>query len=207
MILRRIALLTAALLAVGGPIGTVANPVVTETFDYYDVDGASSKEIREHLNRSGPTNGYEHHHFDAVTHWSVRWQFTSKRTGAGCEVASVSTAVDVTYSFPRLSSGSSAPADVRHAFARYLERLLVHEKGHAKNGIDIARRIEAGIRGLPAAPTCETLNEIANSLGHSLIKEANRLDIEYDARTDHGRTQGARFPQTDESVGGLGRSD
>jgi predicted secreted Zn-dependent protease len=207
VILQRTALFAAALLAGGGPIGTFARPVVTETFDYYDVDGASAQELREDLNRRGPTDGYEHRHFDAVTNWRVRWQYTSKRTAAGCEIASVSTAVEVTYSFPRLSSDSSTPLDVRRAFARYLERLLVHEKGHAKNAIEIARRIEDGIQGLPAAPTCASLNTIANSLGQSLIKEANQLDIEYDARTDHGRTQGARFPQNHQSAGGGGSGD
>jgi predicted secreted Zn-dependent protease len=207
VILQRAALFAAALLAVGGPIGTFARPVVTETFDYYDVDGASAQELREDLNRRGPTDGYERRHFDAVTNWRVRWQYTSKRTAAGCEIASASTAVEVRYSFPRLSSDSSTPLDVRRAFARYLERLLVHEKGHAQNAIEIARRIEDGIHGLPAAPTCASLNTVANSLGQSLIKEANQLDIEYDARTDHGRTQGARFPQNDQSAGGGGSGD
>jgi predicted secreted Zn-dependent protease len=206
VIFQRSALLAAALLAVGGSIAAFARPLVTETFDYYDVDGASAKEIRQVLNQRGPTD-YQHRRFDAITAWHVRWEYTFNRTTAGCNIASVSTVVDVIYSFPRLSSDSSAPADVRHAFAEYSERLLVHEKGHAKNAIEIAKRIEAGIRVLPAALTCARLTAIANSLGEFLIKEANQLDIEYDADTDHGRTQGARFPQDIQPAGGGGRSD
>jgi hypothetical protein len=38
------------------------------------------------------------------------------------------------------------------------------------------------------------LDDAANDLGHALIKEANQLDIDYDAQTQHGKTQGARFP-------------
>ena len=34
----------------------------------------------------------------------------------------------------------------------------------------------------------------ANALGDDLIKEANRKDLDYDASTQHGRSQGARFP-------------
>lgn len=200
------AFFAAALCAVGGTKGALAGPVVKETFDYYDVDGASAQEIRADLDRRGPTDSHEHRHFDAVTRWRVRWQYTYKPSAAGCEIGTVSTAVDVTYSFPRLLANSAAPTDVRHAFAHYLERLLVHEKGHAQNGIDIAKRIENGISALHAAPSCDSLSAAANGLGRSLITEANRLDIDYDTRTEHGRTQGARFPQDDLSGGGGGRN-
>jgi predicted secreted Zn-dependent protease len=199
------AFFAAALSAVGATTCALAGPVVRQTFDYYNVSGASVQEIRADLNQRGPTDGREHRHFDAVTRWYVRWQYTYKPTAAGCEIVTVSTAVDVTYSLPRLSANSAAPTNVRHAFAHYLERLLVHENGHAQNGIDIAKRIEDGIRGLHAAPTCASLAAAANSLGQSLIKEANRLDIDYDARTQHGRTQGAWFPQDDQAGGGGGR--
>jgi predicted secreted Zn-dependent protease len=177
-----------------GIVGALADPMVTETFDYYDVDGAAAQEIRADLNRRGPIDGTEHRRFDAVTHWYVRWRYTYKNVGGGCEITTVSTNADITYAFPRLRPRSAAPAELRQAFAGYLENLLVHEKGHARVGIDIATRIEQGIRRLPPAPTCIVLDDAANNLGHALIKEANRLDIDYDAQTQHGKTQGARFP-------------
>jgi predicted secreted Zn-dependent protease len=74
---------------------------------------------------------------------------------------------------------------------------MVHEKGHAQNAIDAARKIEAGILALPSEPTCDALRTKANDLGHALmlIKDANQADIDYDRRTQHGATQGARFLQ------------
>jgi predicted secreted Zn-dependent protease len=172
----------------------LADPIVSEVFKYYDVDGETASDIRADLNRHGPTDGTEHRRFDAVTHWHIRWQYEYRDVDAGCRIARVSTKVDIVYSFPRLAGGTLAPSALRKAFGGYLDRLLVHEKGHAQTAIDIARRIEDGIRSLPPAPTCSALGVIANELGHALIKEANRLDIEYDARTEHGGTQGARFP-------------
>jgi predicted secreted Zn-dependent protease len=187
-------LVVALFTAGSGMVDAFADPVVTQTFDYYDVDGATAQDIRADLNRRGPLDGTEHRRFDAVTHWYVRWRYTYKTRAGDCEIAAVSTKVDVTYAFPRLRPESSAPAVLREAFAGYLEKLLVHEKGHAKIGIDIASRIEEGIRRLPPAPTCTSLEDTANDLGHSLIKEANRLQVDYDAQTQHGKTQGARFP-------------
>jgi predicted secreted Zn-dependent protease len=187
-------LVVALFTAGSGIVNALADPMVTETFDYYDVDGATAQELRADLNRLGPIDGTEHRRFDAVTHWYVRWRFTYANVGGGCEIRTVSTSADITYAFPRLLRRSSAPAILQQAFAGYLENLLVHEKGHARVGIDIAARIEAAIRRLPSAPTCAVLEDAANDLGHGLIKEANQLDIDYDAQTQHGKTQGARFP-------------
>jgi predicted secreted Zn-dependent protease len=187
-------LAVSSLAAEAGLANALADPVVTEMFDYYDVDGATAQEIRADLNRLGPIDGTEHRRFDAVTHWYVRWRYTYKNVDNGCEIATVSTSADITYAFPRLQRGSSAPTALRRAFAGFLKNLLVHEKGHARVGIDIASRIEQGIRRLPPAPTCPVLEDAANDLGHALIKEANRRDIDYDAQTQHGKTQGARFP-------------
>jgi predicted secreted Zn-dependent protease len=187
-------LVVALFTAGAGMVDALADPVVTQTFDYYDVDGATAQELRAELDRRGPIDGTEHRRFDAVTHWYVRWRFTYENVGGGCEITTVSTNADITYAFPRLRHQSAAPAALRRAFAGYLKNLLVHEKGHAQVGIDIAARIEAAIRRLPSAPTCPVLDDAANDLGHALIKEANQLDIDYDAQTQHGKTQGARFP-------------
>jgi predicted secreted Zn-dependent protease len=80
------------------------------------------------------------------------------------------------------------------AFAHYSEKLLLHEKGHAQNAIDAARRIDEGIAALGPQSSCVDLGRAANRLGYSLIEAAKQWDIEYDLRTRHGATQGARFP-------------
>jgi predicted secreted Zn-dependent protease len=263
MVRRSVGILVAAFLVSGVmPTNARADPQITERFEYYDVDGMTADEIRSDLNRRGPTDSVERRHFDAVTHWHVRWRYTYTQGGRGCkikalsttrrrsqrsagmgqsrrdhmcldtgqslrpaprsekirrhahwrytyaqggrwcEIEAVSTVVQVTYSFPRLADPTSAPADLRLAFSQYLERLLVHEKGHAQNGIDIAARIEDRIRHLPPAPTCTALGEIANESGHALIKEAIQRDVDYDAETQHGKTQGARFPRDNLPMGG-----
>ena len=95
---------------------------------------------------------------------------------------------------PRLNPDSSAPAALARTFDEYAEKLLAHEDGHAQNGIETGKRIEAAILGMQPHPTCDELSRAANAEGDRLIKEANQADRDYDARTEHGRTQGARFP-------------
>jgi predicted secreted Zn-dependent protease len=177
-----------------GVMPAAADPTVSRTIDYYDVSGADAREVRASLNRSGPISSTDNKRYDATARWWVSWKYQYKRTSSQCGIASVTTDVKVTITFPRLKTDASTPEALKMAFATYTEKLMLHEEGHVQNGIDIAKRIEAAIRVMPPEPTCEALGQAANKLGNALIKEANQADIDYDARTRHGATQGARFP-------------
>jgi predicted secreted Zn-dependent protease len=176
-------------------VPALAEPAISETVDYYDVSGATGREVRASLNREGPVSGNDGKRYDAVCRWNVSWKFQYRERGNTCAITSVSTDVKITITFPRLKTDETTSPSLVKAFANYSEKLMLHEKGHAQNAIDAARKIEAGILGLPPEPTCGGLRSTANALGHSLIKEANRADADYDQRTRHGATQGARFPQ------------
>ena len=171
----------------------LADPAVTERFNYYDVSGSTAQEVRADLNRNRPSDktgaGY-----DAITRWHIRWNYHYEPVGQQCAIMRASTAVEVTIIFPRLKDTASIPAEVVQAFAKYTEKLMVHEKGHAQNAIDTTGKIEHEIRKLASRSSCHELEEQANSLARSLVKEANQWDVDYDLRTRHGATQGARFP-------------
>lgn len=171
-----------------------AAPVVTENFEYFDISGATAGEIRAQLRQFGPLEATTGQHFDAYTKWFVAWKYTYKNVAQGCTIDRVSTTVEVIFIFPRLKAGTAMPATLKEAFTGYLDKLLLHEKGHAQNGIQIAGRIEDGIRSLPPQPNCAALGRVANALGNTLLREGGRMDVDYDVRTNHGATQGARFP-------------
>jgi predicted secreted Zn-dependent protease len=177
-----------------GAIPAWPEPVVKETIVYYDVTGADAREVKDNLDRLGPaspTTGKRHH---ATVRWYVSWNYRYKRDDTSCAIGSVSTTADVTITFPRLKTDSTTPAALIQSFNYYADRLMLHERGHAQNAIDTARRIETAIGAMPPERTCPILEQAANRLGHSFIKEANQWDIDYDARTQHGLTQGVRFP-------------
>jgi predicted secreted Zn-dependent protease len=89
----------------GWAVGVFACLVVTETIDYYDIDGGARMKFAKISIGAGRPMATNTRTFmpECI---GVRWQYTSKRTAGSCEIASASTAVDVTYSFPRLSSDS-----------------------------------------------------------------------------------------------------
>ena len=172
-----------------------AEPTVTESVDYYDVAGATAREVRASLNRDGPIAGNDNKRYDAVCRWNVFWKFQFRRGETSCAVTSATTEAKITIIFPRLKTDETTSPSLVKAFASFTEKLMLHEKGHAKNAIEAARKIEAGIKALPPEANCDALRTKANNLGHALIKEANQADIEYDRVTQHGATQGVRFPQ------------
>jgi len=178
-----------------GAVPALAEPTVSESVQYYDVSGATAREVRASLNREGPISGNDGQRYDAVCRWHVYWKFQFRPRGDVCVITSASTDVKIVITFPRLKTDETTSPSLLKAFANYTEKLMLHEQGHAQNAIDAARKIEAGILALPPQPTCDELRKTANALGQALIKEANQADIEYDKRTRHGATQGARFPQ------------
>ena len=160
-----------------------AEPMVKRNIVHYDVGGATAQDIRAELNRLGPID---------ATRWHIKWTYRYRNVGQDCAIARVAVTVDVTITVPRLKSGS--PVELNRAFEEFAQKLMAHEEDHAQNGIDAGKRIEAAIQDIRPYPTCDALGRTANALGESLIKEANQKDVEYDARTQHGRSQGARFP-------------
>jgi predicted secreted Zn-dependent protease len=181
-------------LALAGSGPAASEPVVKRNTVHYEVGGATAEDIRAELNGLGPTGQVEKRRFDAHTRWHVKWTYRYRNVGQDCAIARVSTTVDVTITLPRLKADASRPAELTRAFEEFAAKLLLHEDGHAQTGIDAAKQIEAAMLAIKPHPTCDALGRAANALGHALIKEANQKDIEYDARTQHGRTQGARFP-------------
>jgi predicted secreted Zn-dependent protease len=177
----------------GAATVTRADPIVTQTLYFYDVAGVTAQELRTELNRHGPFD-QQGRRFDGFTRWWVRWRYTYKAVPEGCAIADVSTSADVGITLPRLSADAAAPDDVKQKFADYVAKLRIHEDGHAKHAIDIAGRIEAAIAALPPEATCDRLGQVANERGHALVREANQQDLDYDASTEHGRTQGVIFP-------------
>ncbi len=183
-----------SVVAVPGAGPSRAEPAVTETVEYYNVSGADARAVRASLNRNGPISGTDGKRYDAVARWNVAWRDQHNIANGRCAITSASTEVEATITFPRLQTDAATPEALKASFADYADKLMLHEKGHVQNAIDIAKRIETGIRELPPEATCALLAAAANKLGHALIKEANQADIDYDARTQHGRTQGVKFP-------------
>jgi len=98
----------------------------------------------------------------AYTKWYVEWT-------ADCKVS-----LAITYTMPKLANRAQVPQPVRDRWDKMVVALKKHEEGHGKNAKSAAVEI--------AAAKCANTD--------SIIKKWNRADVQYDAKTDHGFTEG-----------------
>ena len=143
----------------------------------YVVRAQPGETLRAALHAATPIS-VEGQRFHGYTRWNVRWTFRWWREASGrCAITEVLT----------------ASQEQRAVFDRYVQALSHHEQGHVQIGRDAAQAIDQAIRQMPAASDCATLERDANALGHRLLQDHVAREKQYDQRTRHGATQGARL--------------
>lgn len=149
--------------------------------------------LRASLDRERPS--YHGERDDAITTWFVRWNY-SFDTGpsGGCSVVSVGADVDVVGTFPRWLDPSRGSRELRARWADYTWALATHETGHESIGVGAANSVVRALTRLGDAPSCVRAEDAANAEAGRVLDVWRAREIEYDDSTDHGATQGARFP-------------
>lgn len=160
---------------------------------YYDVAGHGANALRQQLDASGPPDGHGRR-YDAVTHWNVAWTYHYLPTETGCRFTDIQTSIEGTITLPRWTDGDSASNRLRKKWQTYLAALRVHEDGHYSHGVGAAREVEDLGRSYHVAGTCSAIGRTFNDLAGSIVEKYKAMDVAYDHDTNHGQTQGARFP-------------
>lgn len=187
---------SAAVLALGllGAWGTTrAEVTLREDTRHYTIRGATAAELRGEMDAKGPRGG-DGRRYDGYTRWHVAWRYRYRTQGGQCFIDRVATTVDVTFTMPQWANEGFGSTELRRRWRQYLVALQQHENGHRRHGVEAAGEIDRGIAGLAPRASCESLGAAADALGHQVIRQYNQRDLDYDRTTDHGRTQGARFP-------------
>jgi len=162
----------------------------------YMVQGDDAEAIRASMDRLGPIDSATGRRFDAHTRWSLDWRFDAHNSWKGCEISRVWTQLKVTMVMPRHGTPSSLPDPLRQEWSHYLQRLAFHEEGHVRIPSEAARDIEIALDRLQRSD-CAALTQDANRIGNDILQRARGTERGYDLQTDHGRSQGARFPWTE----------
>jgi predicted secreted Zn-dependent protease len=150
---------------------------------WYDIEGDTEAELREQLDARGPEIDGSRH--DAYTSWYVTWRYPDSHSEAGCSTGPVTADVKVVVTLPRWKGFTDENDPLVRRWRRYLEALKTHESGHRETGFRAA---------LPPQATCELASQVADETARKILDEYRARDVEYDAETNHGITQGAVFP-------------
>ncbi|MFZ6873756.1 DUF922 domain-containing protein [Undibacterium sp. Di27W] len=127
------------------------------------------------------------------TQWDMHWNYTYDKASdlRTCKVKTVSVSLKATITLPELSSKDDK---LIAQFKQYLPALKKHELGHLQIAREAAKKIERSLLAQPALASCELLKTALNANGRALTEEAKILNVQYDAQTRHGQTQGAFLP-------------
>lgn len=152
----------------------------------YPVHGTDAASLIADLRKRAPSG------FHGFANWSVDYRYHFQPDGGRCRVTSVRTAIKGRVLVPQWVDAAGAPPALRADWERYEAALIVHEEGHIAHGQSLVRALQRELEALSAA-RCDELKQQADTLAKRLIEQHKELDRQYDARTRHGATQGARF--------------
>jgi len=123
----------------------------------------------------------------------VRYEYGYEMRGGRCAVTQVRTTMTGDVLMPRWSNRQGASPDLVARWDRYEAALRAHEEGHLDNGREFADALVTDLRGVPPAADCGALDRDVHARFERLLRQYKQKDVDYDQRTQHGRTQGAVF--------------
>jgi len=164
----------------------------TDRVTYYDVDGRTAGEVRATMNKRRPTTSGGLR-VDAWTTWDIHWRYRYNPAPAGCVVTSLDVTLTTAMTLPRWTAASTAPVPLRNRWEAYYAALIEHERRH----LQIAELAMGAIREAGPRITTSECSEMATAIdrkGQQLLAEYRKREVQYDAETNHGMKQGAKFP-------------
>jgi len=166
------------------PTAVTSVDIPNAIVSYYDIQGATEKELRDQLNRFGLI-GPDGYRGDAKTDWNIRWTWKGYGT-ENCDLQTVTVTHDIQVTMPRWSPPRDAPTELVAKWGEYMLVLADHEKGHVDNVVEYLPLLVDTIQ----RATCLT----AEAGAQEVLDKIRQYDLDYDSRTRHGETQGAVFP-------------
>lgn len=170
-------------------------PKVTRQVEYYEVGGTTEREILAEMTRLGPKTA-DGTSFSGNSLWQADWDFTYAPSPdrSECRLRTLSVRVELKQRLPRWRNRATASPGLGAKWDRYVAALAVHENGHDDIGRAVGAEVRRRLSALTRAPTCQKLHAALEREGQAVTEEFATKDAAYDTLTDHGGTQGARFP-------------
>ncbi len=160
---------------------------VDPLFTYYEVRGNSEAEIVAALRERGPKDARGHPRF-AFTDWTIEWKW-QRAPDQSVEGSSLTLECKATIQLPKFVPNTANPVALIRAWNDFVERTRAHELSHVAHVELAAPRIKQ--RLLEAERTAGRLSTTrARTIIERAIAEIREMDSVYDARTNHGFTEG-----------------
>ena len=177
---------------------TMTYPIVfTSTFKVvtYNVTGKTVNDISKSLAANAMADPHEPgSRYYALTKWQLTDNWEVKPSPRGCEVSGGNISLAITMTLPALATTTGVSADTLKQFNTFMEKTVLHESGHAELALQGTRDYQRALGNFPPVSSCDGLKTQLSDLFRRSFDAIDSANSDYDAKTQHGFTQGAVFP-------------
>lgn len=175
-------------------ISTVsAEPAVQINTRFYTVTGHTVEDLHRSLTSRGPS-GEDGQPYHAHTEWNLNWHYRWVESRSKCRVSQVEVRVDINYLLPQLDPSIRLPAQLQADWDAYYNALYRHEQQHKDHGIQAARELEQQLLFINEPEDCRQLQSHLQQTAQRVMDKYDRLDKDFDRKTNHGINDGVVFP-------------
>ncbi len=184
-------------------VPTPIAPAVTYAIGYesdlqvetYAVQGVTFNAISASLDANALSDPHEERsRYYARTDWHLGGNWYWKPSTRGCAVDHGEVSIQITMTLPALADQAAAPANVKTRWTHFIENTITHESGHVKIALQGAREYQRDLGNYPPAADCDVLKSQLQDLFERSFDSIDQKNVNYDAETRHGVSQGAVFP-------------
>ena len=168
-------------------------PLVTERYEYYDINGSSENDLLREMRRKGVT-GDDGKKYEANTSWHVKWNYDHTHGTDSCSADSFQVIIEIVFRYPKWTRTAEAPQMLTDKWDSYMKHLITHENGHRDMVLEAADELSRAVSDMPPSQTCAQLDREVRILSRTRMNKLNDDERHYDEATNHGATQGAIFP-------------
>jgi predicted secreted Zn-dependent protease len=178
---------------IGVKVSAEQGPEVSIDYVYYKIKGATANELRTQMDQLGPVDIFGHRH-DMYTKWDAYWSYPYSQEEGGCTTGPIEVRTTITFTFPTWEPPPDTSAELVDQWNGYLKLGQLHEDGHKEIALEAGREILRALQAVTAHASCDLLEQEVDQKGQELLEQFRQKEVTYDQRTDHGATQGVRFP-------------
>ncbi len=165
--------------------------LLNEDVRFYDIVGRSENDLLQAMLGGGPvSNGGR---FFGLTSTEVRYTYYKTQTSIGCDLTDVQVHLGIVTTLPRWRPYSGTAFEVERKWRSFERALQIHENGHKQFALEEADMIHRALESLRMT-SCDAMDAEARRVATRIRETYVRRHNAYDARTDHGTTQGAVWP-------------
>ncbi|KKR62592.1 hypothetical protein A2643_03060 [Candidatus Nomurabacteria bacterium RIFCSPHIGHO2_01_FULL_39_220] len=161
----------------------------------YEIRGQTESEVFYQLSSCAPFKNEKESSFGtAVTNSNINWKYDFTYTkGQVCEIKNIAVGLHINIVMPKWKNQPATNSALTHKWNTFISNLRTHEDSHIEFAKKSANEIFYYLNNLSSTRACAPSKQYIEKRLRSINAELDETNIDYDAKTRHGKTQGAVF--------------